>query len=89
MGMDTDELYFQSVFYARLVLIEHESTGSPCCKEAHYLLSKMHEQGIPSVVDKNLKLAFDHLEKAASSGLPKALTKLGHYYYSGIRSDEF
>ena len=49
----------------------------------------MHVEGIPSVVDKNLGLAFEHLKKAADQGLPKAITKMGHYYYGGIESEDF
>ena len=40
-------------------------------------------------MDKNIALAVSYFEKASTLGYTKALTKLGHYYYSGYTHDSF
>jgi TPR repeat protein len=51
--------------------------------DAHFLMGYIYEKGIQ--VDKDLMEAMTHYQKASDLGHVKATTKLGHFYYSGIR----
>ena len=72
--LDQDDLYFNAVTWVRRALFTNDQNP-----EALFLMGKLHEEGY--AVDKNLELAQKYYESAAEQGLPKALTKLAHFYY--------
>ncbi|CDW82127.1 sel1 domain protein repeat-containing protein [Stylonychia lemnae] len=75
--MDSSELYFQCAQCLRKALFKDENN----C-DAIFLLAKLYEEGLS--IDQNPQLAYKYYEKAANLGFPKAYTKLGHLYYSGM-----
>eukprot|EP00347_Sterkiella_histriomuscorum_P001396 403372196 len=75
--LDTSELYFQCAQALRKALINNENNY-----EANFLMAKLYEEGLS--VDHNPILAQKYYQKAAELGYSKALTKLGHLYYSSI-----
>jgi len=72
--MDQDDLYFTAATWARRALFTNDKNP-----EALFLMGKLHEEGYG--VDRNLEAASKFYERAAEQGLPKALTKLAHFYY--------
>mmetsp|Transcript_37745 Transcript_37745/g.27452 ORF Transcript_37745/g.27452 Transcript_37745/m.27452 type:complete len:80 (+) Transcript_37745:419-658(+) len=47
----------------------------------------LFEEGL--TVDKNIRIAFKYYKTAAKNGHGKAHTKLGHFYYSGVKDTTF
>lgn len=79
---DIEEMYFEAANWLRMAISMDENL-----REAHYMLGLFHEQGLS--VDKNHELAFKYYQKASSLGHVHSLTRLGHFFYSGVKRTEF
>ena len=79
---DLEEMYFESANWLRTALSEQESNP-----EANFLMGVLFEQGLS--VDVSHERAFCYFETASQSGHINAFTKLGHFYYSGVKKAEF
>lgn len=81
-GMQPSDLYFECANKLRFALAKDETLT-----EANYLLGMLFEEGLS--VDINHENAYKYYKRAADQGYSKALTKLGHFYYSGFYPAEF
>jgi len=78
--MDRSEHLFECQHWLRIALDQNS-----LLKDAHFLLGYMYEKGLSVSLD--LKTAFNHYEIAADQSHLKALTKVAHFYYSGIQEN--
>ena len=79
---DLEEMYFQSANWLRMALSEE-----PKNSEANFLMGVLFEQGLS--VDVDHERAFFYFEQASLRGHMSAFTKLGHFYYSGVKRAQF
>ena len=76
-----DDHYFDAALWTRTLLDEEPDSG-----EGNYLMGLLFEGG--KGVDKNYSYAFQYFKKAADLNHVKAMTKLAHFYYSGVVSSQ-
>ena len=55
--------------------------------EANFLLGRLYEEGLS--VDHNVEYSYKYYLKATEQSYAKAFTKIGHFYYCGVKGNNF